>query len=177
MYDLKLENVKLSERRELLRKYYFYNITKSNKNILYNNTRFKYNFKYYLTLILKKKNLINLSYRSFITSSLSKFNKSERYNTQANFLLALTSLVFVVFENLNIFFLYKNLSFIHFEYFKDFFKNMNNYIFRNFEIFINFKLSFSLNRYFKKVKTIKKFKKKIFFKSFNFKYKKIILNH
>lgn len=139
------------------------------KMFFYVKTRFKYNFKYFMNLILNKYSILFFNYRSMLSFKLKKFNKQDRYATQNFVMMLLVSKLVEVF-NYNFFYYYKNLTIFHILFLRDFFKLVDLFQLKDFRVFFGMGLSCNLNRYFKKVKTRKKFKKKMFYKEFVYSY-------
>jgi hypothetical protein len=116
------------------------------------------------------------NYRTNVSCDLNQLKKKERYTAQQYILI---NFVDILLEDIdfNFFFFYKNIAFTHLLFLKDFFKLIRNIglseKLKEIVIAINMGMSRSLSKYFKKVKTRKKFKKKMFFKEFLFKYKKV----
>jgi|JI61114C2RNA_FD_contig_123_33498_length_1871_multi_6_in_0_out_2_1 hypothetical protein len=148
----------------------------NNKPFYYINTRFKYNFKYYITFMMGNLSAFFFNYRTNVSCDLNQLKKKERYTAQQYILI---NFVDILLEDIdfNFFFFYKNIAFTHLLFLKDFFKLIRNIglseKLKEIVIAINMGMSRSLSKYFKKVKTRKKFKKKMFFKEFLFKYKKV----
>lgn len=157
-------------------KYNFLN--KNNKPFYYINTRFKYNFKYYITFMMGNISAFFFNYRTNVSCDLNQLKKKERYAAQQYILI---NFVDILFDDIdfNFFFFYKNIAFTHLLFLKDFFKLIRKIKLtdklKETVIAVNMGMSRSLSKYFKKVKTRKKFKKKMFFKEFLFKYKKVFV--
>lgn len=144
----------------------------------YINTRFKYNFKYYMTLIVNQYSVFYFNFRSIVSCNLNNLTRRERYATQTHVMVNFMSYV-LDYRMFNLFFCYKNVSFTHFIFLKDFFKVIDfssiKTKLKKFEFFFNFGLSRSLSRYLKKAKTKKKFKKKMYYKEFLFNFKDVYM--
>lgn len=136
------------------------------KNLFFLQSRFKKNYKYFSSLLFKNNLIFFLGLRSFLSLSIAKFNKKNRYITVNYFMLYNISTLLNYYVNYGIIFFYKNMGFAHISFLENFFKLCSFFFLKEIDIVLNFNLIFQQNKYWKKVKTIKKFKKKIYYKSF-----------
>lgn len=102
---------------------------------------------------------------------MNKVGLRKIFLTQQYLILDFLKEFFDSFPDFKMFFFYKNTSFLYMRYIYDFFKFFDSINIEKFIFFFNFNFSFIFNKYFKKVQTKKKFRKKIFLKSFVFDYK------
>jgi hypothetical protein len=150
--------------------------TKTEKNFLFMLTNFKKNFKYKLTLSTKFLPIMFFNIKKSKDNVINKkIDKRKIFLTQQFLIINFLKEFSVIYTNHDIVFFFKNISFLFMRYIIDFFKfffffNINFYYF-----FFNFNFSYIFNKYFKKVQTRKKFRRKIFQKSFIFDFKETYL--
>ncbi len=144
-----------------------YTVQESNVDFFFYKTKVKVNYKYFVSMLVNDYMFFFLGKRSQINISFKKFNSMLRFfNINYISLLILSKLLLV--NNFCLIFFYKNFHFLNLNFFFDFFKLLNCFFIEDFYLMFNFNLIFQANRYFKKIKTIKKFKKKIYQKQLRF---------
>lgn len=131
--------------------------------IFFFNAKFKYNHRFTISLIYRLFKLITMSSRN--NNKFGSVSKKNRYCIITIFLLKCLNSYTKQVDNVMIYFLYKNTSMQTIAYLKllyKLFKLVNTS--RIFGFVFSLNMSSYPNKCFKKIKTIKKFKKKIFYK-------------
>ena len=136
----------------------------------YFNTKFKQNKRYMLTLVFNKLPIISFSYRKYINNSNSSINKKNRFISHSAILLYILGSISL---KKKIILIYRNITFLNISLLKLFFKlsNKNKVLF----YLISLKTSFSFKHsvYYKKISTIKKFRRKKYQSIFNSRYSSV----
>ena len=142
---------------------------------IYNNiVKFKNNFRYTMSLLYIDSILITLSTYNNITKIKKKLKKKFRFLTNLLFMYKLINIIkYFDKSNIEVFFFYKNINFFNIFIFNDMIKLQNFAKILNTTMLFNINFSYKPNKYTKKIKTIKKFRKKIFTKVTFKKYKTI----
>lgn len=171
LYDQKLNYLFLKKNPKIFTNLKYTTFFSEGDDYLFLFTNFKKNFKYKITLMYKTLPLIFFNIKKKKSSILqNNVDKRKIYLSQQYLVLDLLTSYFE--ENTQtLFFFYKNISFLFMRYTYEFFKFFNDFNLPDYYFFFNFNFSFIHNKYFKKVKTKKKFRKKIFLKSFQFDFK------
>ena len=124
-------------------------------------TKFKINFRYSITLLNNHFILESLSFRNFFNKSLSVISKKARFFSSNFFLIRMLSAVNLSLCNVNFFF-FNNINFFNLKQLDDFFKTLSKQNVNIDYVLFNINFSYCFNKYNKKMKTKKKFKKKIY---------------
>lgn len=148
------------------------NVFKLNDFNIFYYTKYKMNFRYSISIISNKISILSYSLRNFFNKSFKSINKKLRYSTVNFFLLKLLSTLLNLYNfKLNLMFF--NISFIGVSYLESLFKNIEKINLNYFMIIFNTNFSYKLDKYFKKIKTIKKFKRKIYLRLSKVNFKNI----
>jgi len=136
-------------------------ILNNNNTYLFYITKYKMNFRYSISIMLYKNLILSYSLRNFFNKKFNIIGKKLRYSTLNFFLLKIIN-NFYKFYNINIYFIFNNLNFIGISYLDNFFKNIDKIGLIYILILFNINYNYKTDKYYKKIKTIKKFKKKIY---------------
>ena len=181
-YNL-LKNMKI--KKMLFSVYLFYNkelfiykSLNSNYNTFIYKTKFKVNYKYNISLLYNNNLLITFGLRNGLCKSLKEINKKSRFMTNNYILLDFLNKLLnnlIKSDDYKLYFFYKNINFFNITLLKNFFKILNFFKLNVDLLFFNINFSYKPNKYYKKYKTIKKFKKKIYNNLFKKKFIDIFL--
>ena len=139
----------------------------SYSDFFYIKTLFKQNKKYNLSLVFNKLAIISFSYRKFINISKNTLSKKNRFISHNSIILSILNTISI---KKKIILVYKNITYLNLYFLNLFFKisKSNNILF--YSIVLKTSYAFKHNKYYKKVGTIKKFRKKKYQSIFNKKY-------
>lgn len=136
----------------------------------YFNTKFKKNKRYSLTLVFNKLPIISFSYRKYINNISVSINKKNRFISHSAILLFILGSLSL---KKKIILIYRNITFLNLSLLKLFFKlaNKNGVFF--YLISLKTSYAFKHSPYYKKLSTIKKFRRKKYQSTFNSRYNSV----